>query len=181
MGRREHDERLVRDWHAYAYRYALFLTGNTDRAADLTQDALLRALVRRPADLADEAFGSWLRTVMVRMSIDGHRRVMREVAAVARLDRLRSREVEPGPQEPSALTQALTRLSAKQRACVVLRYLEDLSEGEVARIMDMRLGTVKAHLARARAGLRRQLEGLEPADLFEAGYRNPIQASPTSL
>src|SRR5687767_503473 len=101
MGRREHDERLVRDWHAYAYRYALFLTGNPDRAADLTQDALLRALVRRPADLADEAFGSWLRTVMVRMSIDGHRRVMREVAAVARLGRLRSRDVEPAPQEPS--------------------------------------------------------------------------------
>ncbi len=155
---REQDEQLARDWHAWAFRHALFLTGNRERAADLAQDALVRALVRRPRDLPQAAFGSWLRTVMVRLEIDHHRRVMREAAVFKRwLPTFGRDTIEDGPDEPSALLAVLGTLPARQRACVVLRYLDDLSEDEVARTLGIRLGTVKAHLARAREALRARL------------------------
>ena len=158
MASRQQDERLARDWHAWAFRYALFLTGNRDRAADLSQDALVRALVRRPNDLAEEAFGSWLRTVMVRLQIDHSRRLTREHTALKRLFHLANRHVDT-TDAPSAspLLTALAAMSARQRACVVLRYFEDLPETEVARIVGIRQGTVKAHLARAREILREHL------------------------
>lgn len=155
MASREQDERLARDWYSWAYRHALFLTGNRERAADLTQDALVRALVRRPADLAEEAFGSWLRTVMVRLEIDHRRRLIREVNAFKRWLPLTKNEItELDPFESSPLLDALKTLPPKQRACVVLRYFGDLSEDEVAETLGLKLGTVKAHLARAREALR---------------------------
>lgn len=158
MSVREQDEQLARDWHAWAFRHALFLTGNRDRAADLAQDALVRALVRRPRDLPEAAFGSWLRTVMVRLEIDHRRRIIREAAAFKRWLPMFGREaVEDSPGEPSALIAALAALPARQRACVVLRYMDDLAEEEVARTLGIRLGTVKAHLARAREALRQRL------------------------
>jgi RNA polymerase sigma factor (sigma-70 family) len=167
MASREQDERLARDWHAWAFRFAFFLTGDRDRAADLSQDALVRALVRRPHDLAEEAFGSWLRTVMVRLHIDHKRRVVRELAAFKRWLPVFEREAaESEPLESSELLQALAALSARQRACVVLRYLGDLSETDVAETLGLRLGTVKAHLARAREALRLRLgEATEPVEI----------------
>ncbi|GAB2877006.1 SigE family RNA polymerase sigma factor [Streptomyces mayteni] len=53
-----------------------------------------------------------------------------------------------------ALTQALLRLPARQRAAVVLRYAEDLGEREVARLLGTGVGTVRSHTARGLARLR---------------------------
>jgi RNA polymerase sigma-70 factor (ECF subfamily) len=59
--------------------------------------------------------------------------------------------------------KALQRLNEPQRVILVLREMEELSYEEVAGILDLSAGTVKSRLARARAALKRELEGiLEP-------------------
>jgi RNA polymerase sigma-70 factor (ECF subfamily) len=180
MDKRGADEHLVRSWHAWAFRLALFLTGDRERAADLAQDALVKALVRRPPDLAEEAFGSWLRTVMVRLQIDHGRRLVREIAALKRWAPLHGEpHADPEPEDRSPLLAALATLSPRQRACIVLRYLDDLSEEQVAGELGLRLGTVKAHLARGREALRGTLSGTRgfaPA----SDARNPLGPPETS-
>ena len=100
---------------------------------------------------------------MVRLEIDHHRRIVREAAAFKRWLPMFGRDtVEDRPDETSALLAVLADLPARQRACVVLRYMDDLAEEEVARTLGIRVGTVKAHLARAREALRARL-GTETA------------------
>ena len=53
----------------------------------------------------------------------------------------------------------MRRLPWGQRTALILRYYEDLSEAEIARAMGCRPGTVKSHLHRARAAVRREIEG----------------------
>jgi RNA polymerase sigma factor (sigma-70 family) len=50
------------------------------------------------------------------------------------------------------------KLPQRQRACVVLRYFEDLAEADIAEVMDCSVGTVKSQLSKARAKLERELE-----------------------
>jgi RNA polymerase sigma factor (sigma-70 family) len=52
---------------------------------------------------------------------------------------------------------AVTKLPDRQRVCVVLRYMEDLTEPEIAEVLDCPVGTVKSQLSRGRAKLARLL------------------------
>ena len=63
-------------------------------------------------------------------------------------------------QDALVLREALGRLPARQRAVVVLRYQEDLSEAEVARLLRLPVGTVKSTASRALARLREELGGV---------------------
>lgn len=53
--------------------------------------------------------------------------------------------------------QAITRLAERQKACIVLRYYEDLPEPQIAQVLNCSVGTVKSHLSRALARLRKEL------------------------
>ena len=64
---------------------------------------------------------------------------------------------EPGP-DPQLWAQ-LRRLPRQQRAAVVLRYWEGLSDSEIGDVLDCRPGTVRAHVSRGLAALRAGLEG----------------------
>jgi RNA polymerase sigma factor (sigma-70 family) len=57
----------------------------------------------------------------------------------------------------------MTSLPPKQRAVVALRYLEDLSEAETASLLDISVGTVKAHASRGLDRLREVLSGMSDA------------------
>jgi len=144
-----------------------------DRAEDLVQDALA-AVVRRPPDpLTDEVVRAWLRTTMTRMYLRRRHRALLEARALIRHGSPAD-TAHPWSAETEDLLRSLTLLSPRQRACVTLRYLEDLSEQQVAEQLGLRTGTVKAHLAQAREKLR---GGLTPGaasrhhagELFDPG------------
>lgn len=81
-----------------------------------------------------------------------------------------------GEQIARRLAEALDKLSIRQRAVFVLRYYDDRSLNEIAAVLELDVGTVKAHLARAVAKLREQLR-----DLHEPRNRHSIKRIAAAL
>jgi len=137
-------------------RHAFLLCGNEAEAEDLVQDALVRAFSRPlRAPRLDEA-EAYVRVIIANRFIDLARRRTPRQRAVARLSL--SRSAMPDPADDVALrtdlAAALSALTPRQRACVVLYYYDDLSVGQVARALNCGEGTVKRTLHDARSVLQ---------------------------
>lgn len=130
-------------------RLATLLVGSQDIAEELVMDSLAR--VAPKVDELDRP-GAYLRTAVINAARSHHRSVIR--AAQHRHAPVESASHDP---EIDELWGQLARLRPDERACVVLRYYEDLSLAEVAEQLDLPLGTVKSHLHRALATLRTEL------------------------
>jgi len=143
--------------------YATGIVGSRTQAEDLVQEVLIR-LYPRFAALDDphpyvrrsvtNEFLSWRRRWATR-----HVHAVPDAALTGEADRRAHAEWgdEPGP-DPKLWAQ-LGRLPRQQRAAVVLRYWEGLTDGEIGEILDCRPGTVRAHVSRGLAALRAGLEG----------------------
>jgi RNA polymerase sigma-70 factor (sigma-E family) len=144
---------------AYAVHYdpmirlAWLTTGDVAAAEDIVQDAFV-ALYRRWPDV-DEP-GAWLRRVVANRSTSWLRRLV--VARRHAWRQLGHDVVQPPAPEDGAVRTALARLSARQRAAVVLRFYLDLPEAEIAATLGCRPGTVKSLLHRALRVLREDLD-----------------------
>ncbi len=156
-------ESLVGTLYPWARSVAYVLCRNRHEADDLVQEALVQLVKRPPDPLNVDVVRAWLRTGMFRIYLRKSRRATREIMTLRALARQRSQPQPELSAETLTLLSAIGTLSARQRACVVLRYLEDLSEEDVARSLGVRHGTVKAHLAQARARLRDVLAEPVPA------------------
>ncbi|MGZ4213875.1 MAG: RNA polymerase sigma factor [Actinomycetota bacterium] len=148
-----------------AVRLAYLLTGDRGLAEDLVQDAFVK-LAGRLVHLRDpSAFGAYLRTTVVNLSRSHFRRRTVERAHLERARSRAEREQAPfpdrSPEDREELWEALGRLSSRQRAAVVLRFYEDLSEAQVADILRCRPGTVKSLVSRGLEALRNNVRGEE--------------------
>ncbi|WP_375546562.1 SigE family RNA polymerase sigma factor [Actinophytocola gossypii] len=139
-------------------RYAHLLTGNPHDAADLTQTVLEKmgarwGAVRRITDPL-----AYIRREMANCHVSGWRRT-RQGDLLADIPDVRVvRDPDPFDHEP--LWTALRGLPPQQRAVVVLRYFEELSEAEIATVLGVSRGTVKSQASKARATLRSRLGAL---------------------
>jgi RNA polymerase sigma-70 factor (sigma-E family) len=141
---------------------AALLIGDRGAAEDVVQDAFvaMQRNSRAPAD--PEAAVAYLRTVVVNRC----RSVLRHRYVVARF-RARHSEapehVEPTAtyDDDDAMLDALSGLPRRQREVLVLRYWADLTHAEIAEVLGLALGSVKAAASRGLAALRRQLEVTE--------------------
>lgn len=135
-------------------RTAYLICGDWDRAADITQEALIRMYVAWPRLDQDRGVHAYARRTAVRVAIDqSRRRSAREVPVPRPTDR-RVEDSSVQVADRTLLMSALRDLPARQRACVVLRYYEDLSVEAVAETLGCRPGTVKSQTARGLAALR---------------------------
>ena len=134
----------------------LLLTGDQAEAEELAQEALVRTwwrwAVRRPDDPA-----AYARKVL----LNRRRSLLRRAGVESRfLARTRAETVPPpGDEDAMVLWEAVQGLPARQRAVLVLRFHEDLTEAEVARLLGLPLGTVKSLAHRGLARLRDLLGG----------------------
>jgi RNA polymerase sigma-70 factor (sigma-E family) len=147
----EHGHRLA--------RVAFYLCGDRTRAEDLVAGAFAAAWPKWSAGRVDDLV-PYLRRSVVNMAAKEHRHWL----VVARHDR----RTTPPPVAPGAdedvwarvdLARALGALPSPQRVVVVLRYLEDMTEADMATLLRVSPGTVKSRLARALEALRAQLGG----------------------
>ncbi|SRR6266542_3873834 len=147
-------EELYREGLSAVIRAAHAISGSAQAAEDSAQEAFARALAR------------WSR-------LRGQPWVMGWVVKTAMNHARRSRRRVSVPHAGGAATvdedaildlyRALKNLPSRQRQAVVLHYLLDLPVEGVAQALGTRVGTVKAHLSRARAALSRRLEVKEDA------------------
>jgi RNA polymerase sigma-70 factor (sigma-E family) len=147
-----------------ANRLAFLLTGDRGIAEDLVHDAFVRCVGRFGHLRAHEAFDAYLRRTIVNLHTSRLRRVRveREFLAkeAARVERGASGTM-PDVATREDLWQRLRALPPRQRAVLVLRYYEDLSERETADAMRCSVAAVKSLTARATTALR---EGIGSED-----------------
>ncbi|ADP82887.1 SigE family RNA polymerase sigma factor [Pseudofrankia inefficax] len=155
---------FVRDRGPALGRTAYLLTGDAGRAEDLVQSALLAVWLRR-GKVEPAGWEAYTRRTMVNLSCSWWRRRSSGERPVAAIPDQPSREgMAPTDtaDERARLVGALRRLPARQRAAVVLRHYEDLSEAETARQLGCTVGTVKSLTSRGLDRLR--LLMADPAD-----------------
>ncbi|HEX4377622.1 MAG TPA: sigma-70 family RNA polymerase sigma factor [Steroidobacteraceae bacterium] len=150
-----------------AYRYARWLSGSSDDAQDLVQEAMLRAFRGFDA-LRDAHAKAWLLTIVRNCHFTAQRQRPRgrmqslsdEDEAV---DQMALASTEPGPEdvtlradERRSLERLLQRLPDDYREILILREVEDMDYRAIAQLTGIPIGTVMSRLARARAALKKQ-------------------------
>jgi RNA polymerase sigma factor (sigma-70 family) len=137
----QHDLRLV--------RLATLLSGSESVAEDLVQDVYVRA-ASKVAELADaEVFPYLHRSVVNAWKNYVRHRKVEERASLA------DEGAGPSPDDSIVLWAEIEELPPRQRACIVLRYYEDLDDREIADLLGCRVGTVRSQISRAVAKLKK--------------------------
>ena len=147
-----------------ATRFAYLLTGDRAGAEDLSQEAFLRCVRRFTHLRTPDRFDVYLRRAIVNLHLSAmrHRSVERTWLA-----KEGTREIHRVTQQPDVVAKhdmwrRLQTLPPRQRAAIVLRYYEDLSEHETAEVLHTTVASVKSLVARGMGTLRAELEGEEP-------------------
>ena len=178
-------EQLVLENQNRAYSLALRLIGDREEAADLAQEAFVRAWQGLEQFQGGSSFATWVYRLTTNVCIDYLRKKKRREAVepVVSLDDPDSGWAEPSTWERDpqrllersergeALARGLDRLPDWQRRALVLRELSGLSYQEIGEALDIDLGTVKSRIARARLSLRIIL--LEDGNLFDMPPSKP--------
>lgn len=134
-------------------RSAWLLTGNWASAEDLVQTALLQSWQHWDA-IKSDAPEFYVRRVLMNTFLSGQRRRWNRERPVAELPDRAGFDEMPATELRHVIWSALSGLPTKQRAVVVLRYFNDLSEAQTAAALNCSVGTVKSQASRALAKLR---------------------------
>lgn len=163
---------LVQSQQSYVYSIAMSLMRNPTDAADMTQDAFLRALRGLHTYQGETRFTTWLYRLVTNVCLDALRRRGREPEWVAvgdgeegqqpvspaHLLADQDREGDPeghllADEESQRVRAAVDQLAVGQRLALTLYYFQDLSYDEIAVVLSMPVNTVKSHIRRAKAHL----------------------------
>jgi len=151
----DHLAALLDERYPALVSYARMLTqGDLAAAEDLVHDALIKVFVRTSRFASPGHAEGYVRRAIVSVFIDGTRSTTRRRRAYARSVTPLS---TPGPEASVGLAtdveKALAELPPRERACIVLRYFDDLTVPQVARHLGIADGTAKRYLADASARL----------------------------
>lgn len=154
-GSQDAAEELVRRYLPEAFRAAYYMTGDRQTAEDVVQDAFERALRHLDSYDLKRPFGPWLQRIVTNRSVD----VLRSQRYAVPLDetKLSVRDPYQAADDSRELMSALGALPDERRTVVVLRLLFGYTPDEVARIVDIEVGTVHSRLSRGLAELRERM------------------------
>lgn len=177
---------LVQRHEARTYGLCLRVLGDPDDAADAAQEALISALRKLEQFRGDAAFTTWLHRIAVNACYDLLRKQRRQpLLRLAGGDDERPHP-EPGPPSPDhadeivgtvAAAAALALVPEEFRVALVLADVQDLPYDQIAKVLDVPVGTVKSRVHRGRLALARAM-GL---DARESGARGPTGREPGAV
>jgi RNA polymerase sigma-70 factor, ECF subfamily len=176
-------DQLMERYEKKVYALCFRMTGQRDDAADLAQEAFLKAFRALPSFKGRSTFSTWLFRIVTNTCLDERRRQGRWPAQVSLDKPLETASGElalalpaDGPDPLQSALEAelneeiqklLQLLPEEQRLIVVMRDLEGYSYEEISTILQTSMGTVKSRLNRARSRLRQLY--LRREELFSAG------------
>ena len=139
-GEREEFTRWAQAAQPQLLRGAVLLTGDQQRAEDLVQEALTKVAIRW-SRLRSTSPHAYARKVIYHDHISSWRKRRHEVLTATEVDEPQAR---PEPERRILVLEALRALTPRQRAVIVLRYFDDLTERETADVLGVSVGTVKS-------------------------------------
>jgi len=164
---------LLSKYERAVYNICFKMVRNKEEARDLAQEAFMKVFSMLDRYDPSFAFSNWLLKITSNLCIDAMRK--RRIATLPMDEPIHSAKGElerqyPSPQDSpekallnkertKLLSQAIENLPPHYRIMIVLRHQEDLSYEEIARVLELPLGTVKARIHRAREMLKNLLEG----------------------
>ncbi len=166
-------ERVVAERYPRLVAYGMLLTASRADAEDLVQDALVATFSGRARFATEAEAEAYVRRAVASRFVDAGRRRSTERKALAR----QVVQVVPDAVDPPGVglapevEAALALLAPRERACVVLRHMEDLSTRETAQLLHLSEGAVKRYLSDGVAALTAALD----ADVAE---RVPVAEAP---
>jgi RNA polymerase sigma-70 factor (sigma-E family) len=143
-------------------RLAFLLTGDQALAEDLVQDAFVRLVGRLRHLREPAAFWTYLRRTIVNLATSHfrHRRVER--AYLERVAAAPSTVANVNDELDETMHRVLLELPQRQRAAIVLRFYEDLTDVQTAAVLGCSPGTVRSLVSRGMQTLRQEMEGVAP-------------------
>ncbi len=172
-----HDEfdAIVREHQQRVYRVILALVRDPDLASNLTQDCFVRAYENRASFRGDSSVYTWLTRIAINLVRDNARnrrqgfwrRLLQrgpdedheEVASRAADNRATAERLILAREEVKKVWSVVETLSPQQREVFILRFAEEMQLEEIAQVVGIKVGTVKAHLSRAVAAVRTKVRG----------------------
>jgi RNA polymerase sigma-70 factor (ECF subfamily) len=152
--------RALYDTHApRVYSLAYRLSGDAEKAREVTQDTFIRAFSRLSQFRGDAAFSTWLHRIVVSVVSNSRRTDVRFGREVA-LDEAQSIAVtapESDPDLKECIARAVEKLSEAYRTTLIMHDIEGYTHAEIAEVLGVPEGTSKSRLSAARAQLRQDL------------------------
>ena len=159
---------LVRSHQEAAFRAAYLILHDAQAAEDAAQEGFVRAYRMLHQFREGDPFRPWLLRIVTNLALNETRRRKRGLALLERFGRQAPRSA-PGPESLAAASeqsrevwQAINRLPLDDRLILYLRYFLELSEADMAQVIDKAPGTVKSRLHRAGRRLRDIIEKQYP-------------------
>lgn len=154
---------LVKEYRKGLYHFLLGIVRDPDLADDLTEDTFVKLLVKRPPHTEKTSFRTWLYTIGRNLAMDHFRRQERR-GEIGTEEFSFLEWALPSPEElyrqqvdAATLSQCLDRLEPVMRQALYLRFYEDFSIGEIAKILHKNRHAVSSLLYRAKKSLKEEL------------------------
>jgi RNA polymerase sigma-70 factor (ECF subfamily) len=177
-GDSEATERLILRYQNRVYNIIFRMCGNADDAAELTQDTFVKVIENIDRFAGKSSFYTWIFRIAVNITLNFCKRRTKVTyqsldieqqdqnwQATALLKKFLSDETSPDPALVAQnkellrlLQESLTELDEPHRAVIVLRDIEQMTYDQIAKVLNLEMGTVKSRLNRARCNLRELLE-----------------------
>jgi RNA polymerase sigma-70 factor (ECF subfamily) len=177
---------IIRQHQRRIYRILMAITRNPDTAETLTQECFLRAFQKRQSFRGESSVGTWLVRIAINLARDQARSpragFWKKLFSPGTGDSARMGSAHDGApdvlsemeslpdgrssaekqllarEQVDLMWKAVAKLTQRQRAIFLLRFVEEMSLDEIANITQLRVSSVKTHLWRATAAVRQQLK-----------------------
>lgn len=163
-------EELVLRYEKKIYNYCFRMTNNEQDAEDLTQEVFIRVYKNLKSFKGNSHFSTWVYRIAHNICIDRYRRlkipsISLSTGGFGEEDKeieIASEELTPEDavitrEQQEMIMKCIAMLKPQYRSAIVLRDIQNYSYEEIARIMDIPIGTVKSHISRARSALRKSV------------------------